>query len=70
MLAGCGQQRRAAAGPWLLPMPLVPAALLAAARGPGRPGLRRYRQGRLACLASDRGKGPVGPEEPELAQPG
>ena len=30
----------------------IPAALVAAACGPGRPGLRRRRQGGLACLTS------------------
>jgi len=46
-----------ACDPYELPAPLVPAALLAAAYGPGRPGLRRYRQGGLACLTSDRARG-------------
>jgi hypothetical protein len=32
----------------------VPAALLAAAGGPGRSGLQRYRQGGPACLTSAR----------------
>jgi len=35
----------------------VPAALLAAACGPGRPGLLLCRQGGLACLASSRARG-------------
>jgi len=30
---------------------------VAAARGPGRPGLRRCRLGELACLTSDRAGG-------------
>jgi len=33
---------------------ILPLAYLAAARGPGRPCLRRCRQGGLACPASDR----------------
>jgi hypothetical protein len=38
--------------PWLLPVPLVPAAARGLApRGQGRPGLLLCRQGGLACLA-------------------
>jgi len=33
---------------------VLPLACLAAARGPGRPGLQRCRQGGLACPAGDR----------------
>ena len=42
---------------WLLSALGSRLLLVAATRGPGRPGLRRYRQGGLACLASDRARG-------------
>ncbi|MCX6673837.1 MAG: hypothetical protein NTY37_08685 [Methanothrix sp.] len=38
-------------------LPRLPAALVAAAIGPGRPGLRHCCQGGLDCLASDRARG-------------
>ena len=44
--------------PGALSSPFVlPRACLAAARGPGRPGMRRCRRGGLACLRGDRVRG-------------
>jgi len=56
-LQAAGSSAGAASRPWLLPASLVPAALLAAARGPGRSGLLHGRSGGLACLKSARARG-------------
>jgi len=56
ILARYRQQRRATAGPRFLRRSCPGCCSLAAACGPGRPGLRRYRQGGLDCLAGTGGQ--------------